>query len=435
MKNLIILTKTKMKKTILSTLIAFTITALPALALFSENETTFLVISALKEKAGDKQISLSWKSSPDKNGDDATSYVIEYGKQSVAEGLADEYEESETSLETSFVAENLTNGVPYYFTVKAIGKNDSEGPTSEEIKVVPTSESGIDENPAPTVIAAESKGKTVVVIEFSEEISLPAESPELSFSITEEDDTNQFLLVWSAEYYTENEGEEDEKLDKTKIKLTTDEQIIGNSYIVTVSALITDVDNNPIESGATDSAIFTGKVKEVTEVATEHAAADEAPELPEDESLVAEEVIIEENIIAPEVTNTNIIDTTPPEDVTNFAIKFKQRVTDYLMQLTWKESIDSAGDLVNQLVYHSLDKGENWDKPLTLSADAVNYEMVGQPETEHTFKITTKDETGNESSGVIESIRLPALPQTGPLALVMFGLGLTAVGVNRMRKK
>jgi hypothetical protein len=82
-----------------------------------------------------------------------------------------------------------------------------------------------------------------------------------------------------------------------------------------------------------------------------------------------------------------------------------------------------------------LNKGENWDAGIKLAQDAISYEMTCEPETEHTFKITTKDTAGNESTGVITSIRLPALPQSGPLSLILIGSGFLLAGARGMRKK
>ena len=433
-----------MKKTAFAVMLSLLAFIAPTQALFEDDAETTLVISGFIGTPGDEEVSLEWSASPDKNGNDASSFKVYSSKTSVAEGLANEYEDVIEVTEASATISNLTNGSPVYVAVQAIGQNDIEGEISEELRLVPSVE-GADVE-APTVTASSARTKESVAVEFSKNILLPEENPELSFTITEADDDSKFLLVWSAEYDVQNKGEENEEEVHYRVILQTDEQVADKDYKVTVSALITDEDGNPIESGATDSAVFTGTDKETFE--EDHPVAGEGevePEADDNEGDETEGGILD-NIISPEVGDTGLtgnedetaiapVDTEAPADVTNFMISFKARASDFLVKLSWTLSADTASEIVDQILYHSLDKGTTWDAGKLLAQTDTDYELSAKPETEHTFKLTTRDQAGNESDGVIRSVRLPALPQTGPVALVALGAGLALAGVSRLRKK
>lgn len=426
-----------MKKliTVITLSLALLVGVSPAQALLSGDTETTLVISNLVGVAGDGKVDLTWESSPDQNGNPAAKFVVHVGAKSVAGGLATKYDKTYEATEKKISITGLTNGSPLYFAVNAVGANGTAGSVSNEITLTPvgattTATTVTPTTDAPTVLSAIAKTKTTVVVEFSEDIVLPKESPEISFSIAEEKDDSKFLLVWSAEYDVENKGEATEKEVHNRVVLVTDEQEKGKSYAVTVSAIITDEKGNPIESGVTDSAVFTGTDLLTPVEDPAHAAATDA---------IAEEVIVTDTTATPAVPNpettTPPADVTPPADITGLVITFKAKASDFLISLSWKLSADAANELVEQIVYHSLDKGATWDAGKALGKDVATYETAGAPETEHTFKITTRDQAGNESVGVIQSVRLPALPSTGPVALIAVGAGFLLAGASRLRKK
>jgi hypothetical protein len=251
---------------------------------------------------------------------------------------------------------------------------------------------------APTVLEAKAESITSVVITFSEEVLLPTTLVEDEFAINEELNRMSLLEVVAAEEVSD---------EPTKVRLITARQTKGMSYTLTVSANITDLAGNPIVSGITDTATFTGTDKKIAK-----------------EIISAEE---EEVLVVPP-------DTTPPEEITNFLISFEARIDKFLIQLSWIPSINSAGDLIDQILYTSLDRGKIYDQGKSLGPTAASQDLQNmEGGKEYTFKITTKDVHGNESTGVIKSIRLP---QTGPLAVMGIGVSLLiAGGVNYWRKK
>lgn len=113
-------------------------------------------------------------------------------------------------------------------------------------------------------------------------------------------------------------------------------------------------------------------------------------------------------------------DTTPPEDITNLLLTFREQLEKFVVILNWTPSVNSAKDLVDQIVYMSLDRGTTYDSGKSLGPVVAKSE-VGNLDAgkEYTFKLAVKDSTGNESVGVVKSIRLPS---TG------VGVGIVIVG-------
>ena len=115
-----------------------------------------------------------------------------------------------------------------------------------------------------------------------------------------------------------------------------------------------------------------------------------------------------------------IKDTTPPENITNLLLTFRENLEKYAVMLSWTASLNTAKDLVDQMIYMSLDRGNNYDSGKSLGALVAKTEVADlDGGKEYTFKVTTKDSAGNESTGAVKSIRLP---QTG------FGVGLLLLG-------
>lgn len=119
-------------------------------------------------------------------------------------------------------------------------------------------------------------------------------------------------------------------------------------------------------------------------------------------------------------TATSEEDVTPPENVTNLLLSFKEELEKYIVMLNWTASVNTAKDLVDQILYMSTDRGSTYDAGKALGETATSSE-VGNLDggKEYTFKVTTKDASGNESTGAVKSIRLP---QTG------MGIGLVLMG-------
>ncbi|MDD5043736.1 MAG: lamin tail domain-containing protein [Patescibacteria group bacterium] len=100
-------------------------------------------------------------------------------------------------------------------------------------------------------------------------------------------------------------------------------------------------------------------------------------------------------------------DTTPPEDITNLATT----VGDGIVNLSWTASVNSYGDLTDQILYQSTDGGTTFDSGTSLGPTAITYQLSNLTNgTTYALKITTRDNATppNESVG----ITISATPQT-----------------------
>ncbi|MFH1720813.1 MAG: fibronectin type III domain-containing protein, partial [Patescibacteria group bacterium] len=116
---------------------------------------------------------------------------------------------------------------------------------------------------------------------------------------------------------------------------------------------------------------------------------------------------------------TTLLDLVAPENVTGLVSKAVNGV----VNLSWSASIDSENDLTGLILYKSKDKGKTYDNGTQISPDATTYTAYGlEPGIEYYFKVTAKDEAGNENNGAVASATLPA---TGPgvALLVLASLG------------
>jgi len=125
-------------------------------------------------------------------------------------------------------------------------------------------------------------------------------------------------------------------------------------------------------------------------------------------------------------------DLIPPLDVANFIADKVLKGKQYTVTLNWQIPAENK-DTKEQLIYKSTDKGSNYGKEASLTPDKTSYQMDKMDPGEYWFKITEKDEAGNESKGVITKI---VLPKTGPemIGLVAFSLFAGRM-VTRKKKK
>jgi len=113
------------------------------------------------------------------------------------------------------------------------------------------------------------------------------------------------------------------------------------------------------------------------------------------------------------VQSTGNTDNTPPEDISNLAVSVTQiPQTKPSVYLSWEPSLNSDGDLADQLLYISTDGtlfGSNhpdYDNsiPYSIGKHAINYhESDLSPDQVYYFKLTTIDEVPNESNGLLIS--------------------------------
>lgn len=359
-------------------------------------------VSAVSKDA--TTLTISWNESKDHQENPVDHYRIYYGTQSVQGGEAPSYEvEIDTpDNATTYDLGNLITNTTYYLSVTAIDAANVESlEYSIEASGIPTeitAPDGIDIT-APMVMNVIAVDKNHILVGFSEEVKLPELLAEAAFTITEQINQANILDVTKAEKYT------DDPENKTVI-LETADQTKNVNYIMTASVAITDLAGNPIVSGSTDSGLFIG--------------SDAMPIIAEAPIMEAAPPIVEEPIIdfleTIEAESEEMIDTTPPEEITNLVLSFTEHLEKFIISMNWTASINTARDLVDQILYMSMDRGASYNAGQSLGPVATTHQVPNlEGGKEYTFKIATKDAAGNESVGVVKSIRLP---QTG------FGAGM-----------
>ncbi len=449
---------------------------------------------------GDSKITLSWDASTDNVG--VTGYKIYYGTESVTkDGQQYNLGFVKTDNVTTSDVTGLTNGTTYYFAITALDAEGNESINySVEVNGTPAAPATSQDTTAPRVSSAMGVSNTSVKIEFSEEIVLPQTAGETAFSIKEMETDTELSVI------TARSDQSDAKV----VILTTEPQTKDKKYEITVGIGVEDKAGNPIVSGVSDTAVFTGKGSSTTEAPKDEQPPDTveptdttSPKLSSAVATAAnqikitfsEEVVLGNNpkqqftvnekdspdkkiaiqdavlsatdkkivtlttetltggrtymvkasgvsdLSGNEISGVSgdnqatfqamtgsIADLIPPEDVTNFIASIKNSA----IHLSWKASANSAGDLLEQILYLSKNKGQTYDKKQSLGPTVTNYDVTGLGGgQEYTFKLTVKDKAGNESKGSTTSI---SLPSTGPGIAVLFlaALGIGVI-VNRIR--
>lgn len=478
--------------------------ALPAVA-FAEDTTVPSDVEGLAGFPGDSQVTLTWDPATDDTG--VSGYNLYSGLSSVTEeGGSYTFGSTDVGDVTTYVMENLSNGVTYYFAMTAYDDEGNESEFySEEVDATPeAAETG--DFLAPTVSGASAMTSTLVEVEFSEEVTLPEDSAS-AFSIEATDGTQLEVL----DAYVSD--------DASIVFIVTDVQTAGAQYILTAGIGISDSADNPIVSGTSDTGVFTGssleKVEEEEEVAEEEEAGEE--EVAEGEEVVSEGFVLDEveaaevnelelsfteavsvaegdaftiqaledasvtvevlavsideedatlvtlvtedmepgldYVLALDETVLNeageslaedgrsveftaktleLADLIAPEDVTNLLGRFVRGEPGSVL-LEWTKSVDSAGDLAKYLVYASLDGGLSFGEAIEVASDHDKYKLVGlTPGATYTFKVTAVDENGNESEGMLTTVKLP---ETGPELLGLGLLSLLGAGAWGRKKR
>lgn len=441
---------------------------------------------------GDGEATLTWDAATDDTG--VEGYYVYAGLESVeANGGSYTFGSTDASDSTTYIMDNLTNGVTYYFTVTAYDADGNESQYySKEVEVTPEA-SELGDFTAPTVKNASASTSTLVEVEFSEAVELPTDSTS-AFAL--ESTSGTAIEVLDA--YVSSDA-------PSTVFVVTAEQTAGTQYILTAGIGITDLAGNTIESGTSDTAIFTGSSLQKTDGDTTTTdgstssdtfmvdeveatdvnelvltftqpvvsadpgsftiqAADDATQIvdvlavsidDQDSSLVTlttedmesgfdyvltmDEMIFntdgdslaEENMSVEFTAKTkDLADLVAPEDITNFLAAVSEETS---VLLSWTASEDTAGDLAKYLVYQSLDGGLTFGDALSVASDAVDYEVTDLTAGEtYTFKVTAVDENGNESEGVLTTV---TLPEAGPELLVLGALSFFGAGAWTRKKK
>lgn len=211
------------------------------------------------------KVKLTWNAATDDVG--VKGYKVYYGTTSVTnDGATYESGPEDAGDNLSFEKE-LEEGT-YYFAVTAYDEAGNESANySVEVSATVDSLHAAADGEAPQVAKAEARSKTTVAVTFSEAVVLPATNPASAFSV-KEDGTQAVLEVTNAVL------DPQDTTNKT-VLLTTAEQKVGVNYIVTAGIQVKDSEGNPVESGTSDTAVFTGSDKEVTATNTTDVTAPE----------------------------------------------------------------------------------------------------------------------------------------------------------------
>lgn len=244
----------------------------------------------------------------------------------------------------------------------------------------------------PQVVKAESTGNTKVLVNFNEKIVLSID-PSENFEVMEEESSESTLQILGVELVKNTDG-----IDDAAAIVTTSPQD-EKAYVV-VAKKLKDEDGNSLDP-TKSSATFDG------------TAGAAVPDPDGDGE-----------------TETDIV---PPSDVAKFLANVVLDGEKYMVTLSWEIPSVNVGDVVDQIVYMSTDKGGNYLKQATLDAEATKYEMANLEAGEYWFKLTQRDAEGNESDGVLKKV---VLSETGPgvVGLILFSLAGGRL-VGRKRKK
>lgn len=443
---------------------------------------------------GDGQVSLTWDAATDDLG--VQGYNVYTGLKSVeTDGGTYTLGSTDAGDTSSYVMNHLTNGVTYYFAVKAYDADGNESAAySKEVSATPEAAQTGDFT-APTVNHVEAVSSTLVTVVFSEAVTLPTDA---ASAFTLEASDGSAIEVLDA-YLSE---------DPTTVYVVTDTQTAGAMYTLTASASITDKSGNPISSGTSDTGVFAGSALEKTETTTTTTTTTSATPTDDQfkvagvDATATNELILtfSQNVVSADPSSFTIqqaddatktvevlavsVDATDATKVTlvtedmqagydyiltlsdkvlntdgatlslaNETVDFTAKtvdladviapedVTDFLsaivdetsVALTWTASANSAGDLAKYLVYQSADGGVTFGDAVTVAADATGYDVSGlTPGATYTFKVTAMDATGNESDGVMTTV---TLPEAGPELFVLVPMALAGAAVVRRRKR
>ncbi len=212
-------------------------------------------VENVKATAADGAVDLSWNVAKDNLA--VKGYKIYYGQQSVnTDGGSYTEGPVDVGNKISFTVSKLKNGTKYYFAVTAYDAagNESENYSLEASATPALNLKAAADTQAPQVAKAEAVDKSHVRVTFSEKMILPAQHPESAFTI--KNDASSALLTVKEAVMDPADKDNTGKI----ILLTTADQEANVSYVLTAGIALKDVSNNPIISGTSDTAQFTGTV-------------------------------------------------------------------------------------------------------------------------------------------------------------------------------
>lgn len=237
-------------KTVIALLsLAIFILLLAVPAAFAQSDTEPPTdVENVKAVAGNTEVSLSWNVATDNNL--VKGYKIYYGENPVlADGDVYEFDPIDVKNKITFTVDQLENGTTYYFAITAYDEAGNES-INYSVEVSATPSQTASDTIAPTVKKAEALSKNSVVVTFSEAVKLPSVDATSAFGIIEDGSGIELDIV------TVVMNPED--ITDKSVSIVTADQLPGKNYIVTAGIQIKDMAGNPIESGTSDTAVFTG---------------------------------------------------------------------------------------------------------------------------------------------------------------------------------
>ena len=313
-------------------------------------------VDNMKATAGDASATLTWNVATDNIG--VKGYRLYYGPTSVtADGGSYETGPVEVGNKISYTVNGLDNGTKYYFSVTAydLAGNESEN-YSVEASATPLH--GAADQEAPKVTKADAVDKMHVKVTFSEAVQVPNAHAESAFSI-KNDTTSVQLDVKKAMM------DSTDPTHKT-VLLETANQQAGASYILTAGIDIKDTSGNPLVSGTSDTAAFTG-----TDIVPQ---TQEATQQPTQETQQA----------APQLLNVQAMDATHLEVIFSKAVVLKEDKRENFI-------ITEEDDIATTLEVTSVDQ-DSTGTMITLTTapmKAISYNLIA---------IDVTDPEGNQLS-------------------------------------
>ncbi|MFA5793334.1 MAG: fibronectin type III domain-containing protein [Candidatus Gracilibacteria bacterium] len=318
-------------------------------------------VEGLEALPGDGLVTLTWDASTDDTGVDGY-YVYSSLKSVETNGGAYTFGSTNAGNSATYTMEGLTNGVTYYFAVTAYDEAGNESNYSSEADATPDS-STTGDFVAPTVSDANAVSSTLVEVSFSEAVLLP-ESSALAFSLEATDGTAVAVL----DAYSSTE-------EPATVFLVTDAQIAGAQYILTTGIGVTDLAGNPVESGTSDTAIFTGSALEKSEPdAVNPSLEDSAFAIEEVTSVEINELLLD--------FNQKIVSVSP----TSFTIQKTDDASALVEVLA--VSVDSTDATLVTLITKDMDAG--YDYVLTIDETVLNEAGSSLPINARTVDFTAK---------------------------------------------
>lgn len=322
---------------------------------------------------GDGQVTLNWDAATDNTGVDG--YTVYTGLDSYDARGSYNLGTTDVGDTTSYVMDNLTNGMTYYFAVKAYDDEGNDSASySNEVDATPE-ESNTGDFTGPMVTHAEAVSSTLVQVEFSEAVSLPSD-PSSAFALEASDGT--FVEVLSG-YVSEE--------DSATVFLVTATQIAGAEYTLTAGIQVEDLAGNPVSSGTSDTALFTGSALEIVPTTGPSDSGDNTADASSTDVTVDEGFMVEEA----EATDTNELVlhfsqkvTTP--DVSSFTIEMAEDASEVLEVLAISVNADDETEVT--LVTEDMEPG--FDYVLTMDEAVLNEGGDSLSEEERTVEFTAK---------------------------------------------